>query len=370
MKEIVSINNLKHKYNDEIVLNIPNLELREGEIFTIMGPNGSGKSTLLKVLGLLLRPTKGEMIFKGKMVEFGKNNLELRRQITLVFQETLLYDTTVEKNVASGLRFRHLPKRDIDRIIDKWLRALKIGHLKSRYAFTLSGGEAQRVSLARGLALEPAMLLLDEPFGNLDPIIKEELIEDLRIILRDSGIAVVFVTQDKEEALALSDRVAIIEKGRILQVGTPQEIFNYPANEAVAAMVGVETIIRGRVLQQEEGLVFIEVGEDRVIEAGLPLPRSIAGEEVLVCIRPEEVTILGEGIGFRPSSARNRFRGEIKRITPWGVHYKVTLDCGFPLVAFLTKQSAQELSLSEGQFVTATFKATGVHVIRINSKIH
>ena len=362
MKEIVVINNLRHRYNHEIVLDVPVLEIRKGEILTIMGPNGSGKSTLLKVLGHLLRPTEGEMTFKGKRVEFGKNNLELRRQITLVFQETLLYDTRVEKNVASGLRFRHLPKRDINRIVDKWLRALKIGHLKSRYAFTLSGGEAQRVSLARGLALEPAVLLLDEPFGNLDPIIKEELIEDLRIILRDSDIAVVFVTQNKEEALALSDRVAIIEKGRILQVGTPQEIFNYPANEAVAAMVGVETIIRGRVLRQEEGLVFIEVAADRVVEA---VGVGNKDEEVLVCIRPEEVTILGEGIGFRPSSARNRFRGEIKRITPWGVHYKVTLDCGFPLVAFLTKQSAQELSLSEGQFVTATFKATGVHLIRV-----
>lgn len=387
MKKIVTISNLKHRYNHEIVLDIPALEIREGEVFTMMGPNGSGKSTLLKILGLLLRPTEGETAFRGERVNFGKNNLQLRRQITMVFQETLLFNTTVEENVAAGLRFCHRPKMEIKRIVEKWLDGLKIGHLKSRHASTLSGGEARRVSLARALALEPTMLLLDEPFGNLDPIIKEELIEDLRALLRNTNITTVFVTQDREEALALSDRMAVIEKGRILQVGTPQEIFNYPINEAVAAMVGVETVISGRVVRQEEGLVFIEVAEDRIIEAGFPLPQSIAtaglpllrsnamgsgegnkGKEVLVCIRPEEVTILGEGIGFRPSSARNRFRGRVERIAPWGMHYKITLDCGFPLVAFLTKQSAQELSLSEGQFVTATFKATGVHVIRISKK--
>jgi len=139
----------------------------------------------------------------------------------------------LQMNVSEAIDFFDHPslKRKLQTLIDVGLGYLKLG----QSATTLSGGEAQRVSIARGLALEPAVLLLDEPFNNLDPIIKGELIGDLRIILRDSAVAVVFVTQDKEEALAFSDRMAVIEKGRILQVGTPQEIFNYPINEAAAA---------------------------------------------------------------------------------------------------------------------------------------
>ncbi|MDI6689349.1 MAG: ABC transporter ATP-binding protein [Actinomycetota bacterium] len=358
----LEVRNLIHEYDGKRVLSIENLKIYRGEIFAIIGPNGAGKSTLLRILNLLERPSHGEIIFRGMVIEPSTDKLFLRRRMVMVFQEPLLFNGTVFENVAYGLRVRKYPKMEIEERVNRLLMKFNIHHLSDRHALRLSGGEAQRVSLARALVFEPQVLFLDEPFASLDPPTKEALREDLERVIRGMKLTTVYVTHDRTEALMLADRMAVMDKGEILQIGTPEEIFNYPVNERVAGFVGVETILSGTVVSQRNGLADVVVTGGRVEV----LCESSVGERVLLCIRPEEVTLQGTRDEGRDmiSSARNRFLSVVKKVIPQGAIVKVRLDCGFPLVSFVTKQSVDELDIKEGQTVVASFKATAVHVIR------
>jgi tungstate transport system ATP-binding protein len=239
------------------------------------------------------------------------------------------------------------------------LERFGIGHLKGRSARTLSGGEAQRTSLARAFALRPEILLLDEPFSSLDPPTRDSLIEDLEHILQQTQTTAIFATHDRLEALRLSDRIAVMNEGKILQIGSPEEVANHPINELVASFMGVETILTGKVIKKDGGTFSASI-EVQEIEA---IGDVHLGESVVLCIRPENVTL-----SIRPSkegtSARNVFPGKIVKIISLGLYQKVQLDCGFPLVAYVTNHSLEELSLIEGKEVRASFKATAVTVIR------
>jgi tungstate transport system ATP-binding protein len=278
----------------------------------------------------------------------------------MVFQEPLLFDTTVYENVASGLKLRGVPKTMIRERVALWLERLGITHLAQRQAHTLSGGEAQRTSLARAFVLDPDVLLLDEPFSALDPLTREALIETFHRLQRQTRVTALLVTHDRLEALRLGDRVAVMDRGEILQVGTPEEVFGQPVNETVASFVGIETILRGRVTSQTGGFAEVQIASGERLAAASSLP---IGTEVTLCVRPEEVTLLAPSEIALPSSARNHFPAHVSRIVPWGAVFKVHLDCGFPLVAFVTKPSLDVLNLREGGAVIATFKATAVHVI-------
>ncbi len=339
------------------VLDVERLDVGAGEVLAVVGPNGAGKSTLIAVLGLLEEPARGEVSFDGEPVS--GPFLAYRRRMAVVFQEPLLLDATVESNVATGLLLRGVPRDERRDRVRVWMERFGIAGLAGRSARTLSGGEAQRTSLARALVLEPEVLLLDEPFAALDEPTRQALIDDLAQALGDGGAATVFVTHDRNEALRLGDRLVVLMEGRIRQEGTPQEIFAAPADEEVAAFVGIETIAPGRVQQVTDGLAAVRVGE-QLIEAGGDVE---AGDGVLVCVRPEDVTIGPPGDG-RPTSARNRLPATVTRITLVGPWARVELDAGFPLVALITKQSREELSLVEGSAAVATLKATAVHLIR------
>ncbi len=339
------------------VLDIERLDVRAGEVLAVVGPNGAGKSTLIGVLGLLEKPTRGEVSFEGEPVS--GPYLAYRRRMAVVFQEPLLLEATVEANVTTGLVLRGVPREERRERARRWMERFGIGRLAGRSARTLSGGEAQRTSLARALVLEPEVLLLDEPFAALDEPTRQGLMDDLARVLGESGAATVLVTHDRNEALRLGDRLAVLMDGRIRQEGTPQGIFAAPADEEVAAFVGTETIAPGRVEEVADGLASVKVGE-RMIEAGGDVA---AGDGVLVCVRPEDVTIGPAGDGG-PTSARNRLPATVARITPAGPWVRVELDAGFPLVALITKQSLDELSLAPGSAVVARLKATAVHLIR------
>ena len=192
-------------------------------MLAVVGPNGAGKSTLVQVLALLERPARGEVLFDGAPAS--GNALPYRRRMAVVFQEPLLLDTTVESNVGSGLALRGVPVQEQRRRSTEWLERFGIAHLAKRSARTLSGGEAQRMSLARALVLEPEVLLLDEPFSALDQPTRAALIDDLDRVLMASRIATVFVTHDRSEALRLGDRIAVLMDGRMRQVGSPAEVF-------------------------------------------------------------------------------------------------------------------------------------------------
>jgi tungstate transport system ATP-binding protein len=311
----------------------------------------------------LIRAEEGEFFFKGEKVSSSHGLLQYRRRLAMVFQEPMLFDTTVSRNVASGLKIRGLDRSEIEERVKQNLQRFGISHLMDRSARKLSGGEAQRVALARALAIQPEILFLDEPFASLDPPTRESLMEDLERILRQTGTTTVFATHDRMEALRLSDRIAVMKEGRILQIGSPSEVMNQPVDEFVASFVGVETILTGEVTRSEGGSFIASILGQEVEAVG----EIRVGEQVAFCIRPENVTLTVPP-RQETTSARNVFFGRIVKVVPMGLFHRVHLDCGFPLVAYVTSHSLEGLSLSEGKEVYASFKATAIHVIRKTKK--
>lgn len=356
---IFEIRNLQVIKAGSLVLDIPALMIEEGETLSLVGPNGAGKTTLLQTLACLIKPSQGECIFKGEKVSSNHSGLEYRRRVAMVFQEPLLFDTTVFENVASGLKIRGMKRPEVREIVSENLERFGIAHLHYRSARKISGGEAQRVALARAFATRPEILLLDEPFAALDPPTRESLLEDLESILSQTKTTTLMATHDRMEALRLSDRIAVMNQGRILQVGPPAEVMNHPLDEFVASFMGVETILAGRVIKKDGGTFVASIMGQEVEAVG----EIELGESVVFCIRPENVTLAVYPFK-ESSSARNVFAGRIMKVIPMGLYYKVQLNCGFPLVAYVTTHSLENLSLTEGKEVFASFKATSIHVVR------
>ena len=354
---VVELDDVQVTYGGATVLDVPALGVDEGEILAVIGPNGSGKSTLLRVAGLLERPTRGVVRFRGRPVD-AAHSLAERRRMAMVFQHPLLADMTVAQNVALGLKFRGARDERGARV-GRWLERLGIAPLRHRRARTLSAGQAQRVALARALVLEPDVLLLDEPFAGLDAPSRAELLPDLGAILRHDRVTTMLVTHDRGEAQTLGDRVAVLMAGHIAQLDATARVFHSPASEVVARFVGVETLVTGRVTARDGGVTVVEVA-GRKLEIAAP---ARIGEDVRLGVRPEDVTLLLASEVTPLSSARNYLPGTIVRVTPSTPAIQVVVDVGFPLVATVTARSLAELSLTEGIRVIAAFKASAVQLI-------
>ena len=354
---LLGVRDLVVKRGDQTVLQVEALDICEGEVLAVIGPNGAGKSTLLLVLARLLQPHAGQVYFRGTAME-QENELTYRRRIALVLQEPLLMHQSVFDNIATGLRFRGLPHSEVKSRSDEWLKRLDIYPLRNRPAHRLSGGEAQRASLARAFVLQPELLLLDEPFSALDAPTRTRLLQDLHALLSQTNITTIFITHDLDEALLLGDRVAVLLGGVLRQVGRPQDVFTAPSDGEVAAFVGVETVISGQVTAYQNGQIIVAANGLQLEAVG----EVAIGTQVLFCLRPEDIT-LSTADGKAGSSARNHLSGRIQRMTPSGPLVRVVVDCGLPVVALITRGSANEMKLSEGQTVTASFKATAVHLI-------
>jgi tungstate transport system ATP-binding protein len=390
-RPIVAGNTLKIVRGKSTILDVARLDVNEGEFLSVVGPNGAGKTSLLQTLAFLANPFEGSILFRGLRVGIDCPVMEYRRAIAMAFQEPLLFDTTVEQNVASGLRIRHARRSTISETVSEYLDLFSISHLRNRSARSLSGGEAQRTNLARAFATRPDVMFLDEPFASLDPGSKEPLMDDIQRVLRRTRTTVILVTHDLMEALRLSDRIAVMDRGRILQIDTPDEVMNRPATESVASFVGAGTVLTG-IVRENRGETFLVSINGRSIESSGSLG---PGEQVSLYIRPENVTLsvaadkehralenhgdvedhltgrgLLAGLNMEPdpgrerlTSARNLFRGTVTRITTLGFCEKVHLDCGFPLTSYITRESREDLRLQEGGVVLASFKATAIHVI-------
>jgi len=357
--EVLAIRDLVVRRGGVAVLEIPEFDVRDGEVLSLIGPNGAGKSTLLLALACLLPRSRGTLSFRGASVEADNGLLGYRRRIAMVFQEPLLFDGTVEANIAAGLKLRGTSRDVIGRTVAECMERFGIKHLTGRHARKLSGGEAQRTSLARAFAIGPEVIFLDEPFSSLDPPTRDGLMDDLQRILKETKTTAVMATHDRVEALRLSERLAVMKDGRIIQVGTPECVMNHPRDEFIASFVGVETVLSGEVVAAGEGTVTVQVPGGSIVSVGI----GEAGDRVACCIRPEQVT-LSTGPRADAASARNVFPGRIVKVIPMGLFYKVCLDCGFPLIAYVTAASIEDLTLREGCSVSASFKATAVHLIR------
>jgi len=347
-------------YGDRAALAVPELGVQLGEILAVIGPNGAGKSTLLRVLALLERPGRGTVAFRGVPVGSEAERLALRRRMASVFQDALLCDASVVANVRLPLIFRGVGRAEADRRARPWLARLGIAHLADRSARDLSGGEAQRTSLARAFATEPEVLFLDEPFAALDPPTRETLLDDLGGILSEARTTTVFVTHDRTEALRLGDRVAVMLGGRIAQIGPPEAVFGAPVDEAVARLVGVENLLPGLVVAVRDGLVEVAVAGQTIAVAG----RARVGDRALVGLRPEDILLLEPAAISGHTSAQNRFPGRVVQIAPLGPLYRVGVECGPRLTAMVTRPAVLALGLAPGAAVGVSFKATAAHLIR------
>lgn len=236
MTQLIEIDNLQVKRNERVALDVPRLSIPRGETLTVVGPNGAGKSTLLLALANLIHPARGEICFGGIPLREW-NELEYRRKIAFVFQSPLLMDMTVEQNVSLGLKFRGVAREEIRKRAGEWMSRLGVDSLSKRRAGQLSGGEAQRVSLARAFVLDPELLLLDEPFAALDPPTHAGLLSELSNLLAEDHRTAIFVTHNLKEAAHVGQRVAVIVGGKLKQVGTPRQVKANPADETVAAFL-------------------------------------------------------------------------------------------------------------------------------------
>lgn len=335
------------------------LPVGKPHVTVLFGPSGSGKTTILRCLAGLERPSRGRIAFAGETWFDAEAEVQVppqARAIGYLFQDYALFPhLTVAGNITYALQ--GIGAGECARRVGEMLQLLRLQGLEDRRPAQLSGGQQQRVALARVLVRRPRLLLLDEPLSALDAPTREQVRGELRGLLRGQGIPTVCVTHDWVEALALADEVAVMGAGRVLQVGPPDEVFSRPADADVAAIVGVETVVTGRVAERKDDLASLEVGKVRLwaVEA------SGRGGEWYVCIRAEDVTL---EIGAPPgSSARNHLAGTVMDVRPAGPVSRVTVDCGFALTALVTRQAAQDLALTPGVAVTATVKASAVHLI-------
>jgi tungstate transport system ATP-binding protein len=363
---------LVKKYGDRTVVSVDSLEIREGEVLALLGPNGAGKTTLFRLLALLERPDTGAVRYYGERVD--THDLAARRRAASVFQRPLLFQGSVVENVAYGLKFRHRRHADIKKKVEETLDLMGVSHLAESDMRTLSGGEMQRVALARALVLEPEILFLDEPTSNLDVHVRRRFREDLRRVVEHLAATVIIITHEHNEALALAQRVAVIHEGRLVQIGTPQEVFTHPQNAFVADFTGAETIWHGVVVACRDGLCTLRTKAGIVVET---VASAAMGGKVAVAIRPEDVALqLGQAsMGSSSSSVRNRWCGVVESVTPAGplVRVLVKLECEpgvvpvfggeGEVISLITRASADELELAPGTHVQASVKATALHVL-------
>ena len=358
---MIEVKRLSKIYGEKEILKDINLTIEKGEIFTIIGPTGTGKTTLLRLIDLLEMPTSGKIYFDGiDVTESRRLRFEVRRRMAFVLQKPVVFNMSVYDNIANGLRWRGKKRGDIREKVSSILEVVGLAPYKGRNARTLSGGEAQGVAIARAIAIEPEVLLLDEPTANLDPLSTMKIEELIHNIFHQYKTTIVLATHDLSQGQRLAHRIGVIMNGVIIQLGKADEVFNSPSNQEVAEFVGVENIIDGVIVASKEGVATIDIGGN-VIEA---ISDYTIGEEVCACIRPEDITL---ALSRLSSSARNLFVGEITRVVSIGPLSRIEIDCGFPLVALVTKRSAEELNLASTKEVYATFKATRAHVIKIGS---
>jgi len=339
------------------------LDMESPQVTILFGPSGSGKTTMLRCLVGLEQPDRGTIRFGHDCWFDSGAGIALppqKRQIGLMFQDYALFPIyTVADNIAYGLSALNAGARA--QRVAEILDLFDLTELQHRRPAQLSGGQQQRVALARAVARRPRLLLLDEPLSALDAPVRLKLRGELQRLLKRLAIPSIVVTHDWDEALTLGDQMAVIHAGKILQMGTPQEVFTRPANTAVARIVGVETIVQGKGFHIKDGLATTDVGGIALHALSDDETVAETPTDVFVCIRAEDVIL--EPIGSGATSARNRLTGTILSVTPTGALVRVEIDCGFVLAAIVTRSASEDLHLTPGGRVVAAIKAGAVHLV-------
>ncbi|MHA1985261.1 MAG: ABC transporter ATP-binding protein [Promethearchaeota archaeon] len=359
--EVQNISKDFYKNDDSVqnVLSDISFTVKKGECFTIIGPNGSGKTTLLRMLGLVENPTEGKIFYLGKETTnlSRKEKTKFRRKISFVRQKPVVMNSSVENNIAYGLKVRGMEEQEIQQKTKEIIEIVGLTGLEKKKARSLSGGEMQRVAIAMSFITDPEIYLLDEVSANLDPK-NITLLEDfITSIKEDRQKTIIMSTHDRMEAIKFADKIAVLNKGQITQIGTPNEIFMAPKDEFTALFVGYENILYGVAeLDKPTGLSQIKVGKI-IITAS-----SQQEGEVKVCIRPESIS-LGKNPPSK-TSLRNTFRGYIEKIRDSGNVCQLIVNCNSEkFLTTITTLSLRSLELEIDSEVFISFKATDVKCI-------
>ncbi len=308
---IVELKNVSVAFDGEQVLDGLDLEIRDKEFITLLGPSGCGKTTTLRLIAGFLEPDSGDISFEGEKI----NGVPAyKRQVNTIFQRYALFPhLNVYENIAFGLRVKKRPEKEVKEKVAEMLKLVNLSGFEKRHVDTLSGGQQQRVAIARAIANHPKVLLLDEPLAALDLKLRKDMQKELKKIQRQLGITFVFVTHDQEEALTMSDRVVVMDGGKIQQVGTPQDIYNEPENAFVADFIGESNIVDGVMLRD----YYVEFSGARFT----CLDKGFAENEAVdVVVRPEDVDIV--------SPEKGMLTGIVTSVAFLGVHYEIIVDIG------------------------------------------
>ncbi|MGX7197718.1 ABC transporter ATP-binding protein [Enterococcus olivae] len=344
-KPIISFNNVVKRYDDETILKSVNFEIEEGKFYTLLGPSGCGKTTILRIIAGFSEATEGDIFFDEKRINDVPAN---QRQVNTVFQDYALFPhMNVFDNVAFGLKIKKLPKKEIENKVNEALRLVRLDGYATREISEMSGGQRQRVAIARAIINEPKVLLLDEPLSALDLKLRTDMQYELRELQQRLGITFIFVTHDQEEALAMSDEIFVMNKGEIVQSGTPVDIYDEPINHFVADFVGESNIVNGTML--EDNLVEFVGKKFECVDSGMR-----KNEPVEVVIRPEDLSLT--------SMEKGKLIVRVDTQLFRGVHYEIICydEQENEWMVHSTRKAV------EGSQIGLSFEPEDIHVMRFN----
>jgi putative spermidine/putrescine transport system ATP-binding protein len=350
-KTTLRLENLCKKFGEVMAVDNVNLDITPGEFVTLLGPSGCGKTTTLRMVAGFESPTSGAILIDGVDMTHVPAS---RRNVGMVFQSYALFpNLTVAGNIGFGLQIARRPAGEIQERVHEMLALIKMENFSQRYPYQLSGGQQQRVALARALAIRPQVLLLDEPLSALDAKIRLSLRDEIRSIQRRLGITTIYVTHDQEEALSLSDRVVVMNEGRVEQIGTPFEIYNRPRTAFVASFIGTLNVLQAQV-RSREGLLAID---GQLIRTAHPLEGTPLGAPLSIALRPERISLVGE------STQANVLDCTVQAITFLGAIVRIQVRTGQNSF-YLDTFNNPHLVLAEiGSRVKVTFSAESVWVL-------
>ncbi len=344
MKKIIELKDITVSYGDNTVLDKLNLYINEKEFITLLGPSGCGKTTTLRAIAGFLKPDSGEVIFEGKRINDVPPH---KRKVNTIFQRYALFShLNVYENIAFGPQIMNKPKDEVRKTVAKMLELVNLKGFEKRTIDSLSGGQQQRVAIARALANNPHVLLLDEPLGALDLKLRKDMQRELKNIQQELGITFIYVTHDQEEALSMSDTVVVMDKGKIQQIGTPEDIYNEPVNAFVADFIGESNIVDAIMLDDYKvtfgGVKF------KCLDAGFE-----KNEFVEAVVRPEDIRIVEVG-------AKAALNGTITGVTFKGVHFEILVDVG----GFIWMIQTIQEGLKVGDKIGMHIEPDAIHIMK------